>query len=287
MRPIQPDHLHRSHGGLHPPHARAAAAEGALPPEACDDPRASPLPSPVNAPQSKRMVRDARATRARFRAVQARATRLDFPNYVRDALPDRPQRPVPGPSRCRTPSARAQGNSRSISSSWRPIATAGLAFVVLKTVIAEDPAGGASDGSMGHPRNADCEWSRRRSQTGREGVDRHLEGPGAGMAHSTTISPWFVRRRPHPIGRDGRGALGQVSTCPGWTSRFGPPSTAIPPSASRQRGATTPCRWRKISLHAGGRRPADERNQILRWLREVPDQIRRGTNRPVRLALKR
>jgi len=31
---------------------------------------------------------------------------------------------------------------------------------------------------------------------------------------------------------------------------------------------------------------ADERNQILRWLREVPVQIRRGTDRPVRLALK-
>jgi hypothetical protein len=31
---------------------------------------------------------------------------------------------------------------------------------------------------------------------------------------------------------------------------------------------------------------SDERQQILRWLREVPEQIRRGTAHPVRLALK-
>jgi 4-hydroxy-tetrahydrodipicolinate synthase len=41
----------------------AAAADGALPPEACDDPWGPPLPSDERE-VVERMVRDARATRA-------------------------------------------------------------------------------------------------------------------------------------------------------------------------------------------------------------------------------
>ena len=61
---VQPDHLHRAHGGLHPPHALGGRGRGRPSARGLRRSRGDLHFQPVSATAVERMVRDARATRA-------------------------------------------------------------------------------------------------------------------------------------------------------------------------------------------------------------------------------
>ena len=244
VRPIQPDYLHRSHGGLHSPHALGGRSGGC--PAARGLRRSvgtSPLPAGERAALSAWSAMRERLERdfERFKRELPR----DFPNYVRDAYRiDLSARylghPLPHPI------GKGSGNSA------QPRAAGDRSDSRPRPRRSEDRDRGGSGWGA-----AMAVWAihetrmrveRHRSQTGRRGVDRHLEGPGLGRLIGRLSRPGSFGRRPHPIGE-----MVAVPSVKYHLPRLDEPfrSAGVPPSPprpSRQRGTTTPCRWRKISL---------------------------------------
>ncbi len=136
----------------------------------------------------------------------------DFPNYVRDTYRiDLSARylghPLPHPI------GKGSGQLSLNLEQLETDRTAGLAFVVLKTVIAEDPAGERAMAAWAiHETRMKVE--RRQSQTGREGWTVTWKGPRLGPLLRRLSLPGSLGRRSHPLGRDRRGALSQVSPAP-------------------------------------------------------------------------
>jgi hypothetical protein len=163
---------------------------------------------------------------------------------------------------------------------------AGLAFVVLKTVIAEDPAGERSMGAWAvHETRMKVE--RRRSASGKEGWTVTWKGRGWDRSFDEYLA--LVR-----VAADSTrsGDIVVVPSVKYHLPRLGEPFRIEEYRYTTERIAQA---WgggellleKDFSPTLAGNELAEERSQILRWLREVPGHIR-GAAGPasVRLALK-
>jgi hypothetical protein len=163
---------------------------------------------------------------------------------------------------------------------------AGLAFVVLKTVIAEDPGGGRSMGAWAiHETRMKVE--RRPSVGGREGWTVTWKGRGWDRSFDEYLA---LVRAAGDLTRSG-----EIVTVP--SVKYHLPRLGEPFRAEEYHHTTSrlSVAWGKDELPLekdfsptlAGNELAGERDQILRWLREVPEQIRAASGTgPVRLALK-
>jgi hypothetical protein len=162
---------------------------------------------------------------------------------------------------------------------------AGLAFVVLKTVIAEDPAGQQAMAAWAiHESRMKVE--RRRSHAGQEGWTVTWKGRGWDRSFDEYLS---LVRAAGDLTRSGR--LLAVPSGKYHLPRLSEPFRRAEYQHTTEQlafawGNRTLLLEKDFSPTLAGDSLADEREQILRWLREVPDQIRGGTPTPVRLALK-
>ena len=163
---------------------------------------------------------------------------------------------------------------------------AGLAFVVLKTVIAEDEAGARSMGAWAvHETRMRVE--RRRAADGREGWTVSWKGRGWDRPFADYLA---LVRTAADLTRGG-GMLAVPSV------KYHLPRLDEPFRTAEYRYTTE----RLAEAWGGGELPlekdfsptlagdplADERARILRWLREVPAQIRAAAGpTPLRLAVK-
>jgi hypothetical protein len=163
--------------------------------------------------------------------------------------------------------------------------TAGLAFVVLKTVIAEDPAGERAMGAWAiHETRMRVE--RRRSAGDRDGWTVTWKGRGWDRSFEEYLA---LVRAAADLTRSGD--LVAVPSVKYHLPRLNEPFRSAEYQYTTRRLAdawgSEPLPLEKdFSPTLAGDSLADERDQILRWLREVPQQIRRGSSSPVRLALK-
>jgi len=162
---------------------------------------------------------------------------------------------------------------------------AGLAFVVLKTVIAEDPAGARSMGAWAiHETRMRVE--RRRSASGRESWTVTWKGRGWDRSFDDYLA---LVRSAGDLTR-----AGEMVVVP--SVKYHLPRLDEPFRSAEYRHTTDRLSqaWgsdplpleQDFSPTLAGDALAQERAQILRWLREVPDQVRRSGRVPVRLALK-
>jgi hypothetical protein len=162
---------------------------------------------------------------------------------------------------------------------------AGLAFVVLKTVIAEDPAGSRSMGAWAiHETRMKVE--PRQSANGRTGWTVTWKGRGWDRSFEEYLA---LVRAAGDLTRAGEMVV--VPSVKYHLPRLEEPfrdaeysHTTRELSRAWGRGPLT--LEKDFSPTLAGDSLAQERAQILRWLREVPDQIRRAADTPVRLALK-
>ncbi|MEA2723365.1 MAG: hypothetical protein QOH59_1136 [Gemmatimonadales bacterium] len=163
---------------------------------------------------------------------------------------------------------------------------AGLAFVVLKTVIAEDSAGDRSMGAWAvHETRMKVE--RRRSAGDREGWTVTWKGRGWDRSFEDYLG---LVRAAADYTRSGE--LVAVPSVKYHLPRLGEPFRTeeyrhTTERLSRAWGAEELPLEKDFSPTLAGNELANEQEQILRWLREVPGQVRgaAGSN-PVRLALK-
>jgi len=164
-------------------------------------------------------------------------------------------------------------------------AAAGLAFVVLKTVIAQDETGAQSMAAWAiHETKMQVE--RRRSATGRTGWTVTWKGRGWDRSLEEYLA--LVR-----AGRDltRAGGLLVVPSVKYHLPRLGEPfrESEYRHTTGRLAGAwgEAPLLLEKdFSPTLAGDRLAEDRAQILRWLSEVPERIRAAAPFAVRLALK-
>ena len=168
-------------------------------------------------------------------------------------------------------------------------ATAGLAFSVLKTVIAEDETGA----------RAMAAWAIHETKMK---VERRAAGTGKGTGREGWTVTWKGRGWDRPFGdylalvRAGRDLTraGRLLVVP--SVKYHLPRLTEPFREGEYRYATTQLAdaWREppllvekdFSPTLAGDPLADDRAQILRWLREVPGRIRAASRIPVRVAVK-
>ena len=163
---------------------------------------------------------------------------------------------------------------------------AGLAFVVLKTVIAEDPLGERSMGAWAiHETRMRLE--RRTSSEGREGWTVTWKGRGWDRSFEDYLS---LVRAAGDLTR--AGSIVAVPSVKYHLPRLDEPFREAEYRYTTGRlaeawgGSPLPLE-KDFSPTLAGDSLADERPQILRWLREVPGNIRAAAGEiPVRLALK-
>lgn len=163
---------------------------------------------------------------------------------------------------------------------------AGLAFVVLKTAIAEDPTGERSMGAWAvHETRMKVE--RRRSAGGPEGWTVTWKGRGWDRSFDEYLA---LVRAAADYTRSGE--IVAVPSVKYHLPRLGEPFRTEEYRYTTQRlcgawgGEELPLE-KDFSPTLAGSELADEQDQILRWLREVPGQVRAAADpTPVRLALK-
>ena len=163
---------------------------------------------------------------------------------------------------------------------------AGLAFVVLKTVIAEDEAGARSMGAWAiHESRMKVE--RREAAGGRSGWTVTWKGRGWDRPFDDYLA---LVRAAGDLTR--AGALLAVPSVKYHLPRLDEPFRSAEYRYTTGRIAEA---WgtgvlpleKDFSPTLAGDALADERGRILRWLREVPGEIRRGAGAvPLRLAIK-
>jgi len=162
---------------------------------------------------------------------------------------------------------------------------AGLAFVVLKTVIAEDPAGEKSMGAWAvHETRMKVE---RRRSAGRDGWTVTWKGRGWDRTFDEYLA---LVRAAADCTRSGE--MVAVPSVKYHLPRLGEPFRTEEYRYTTERlcgawGADELPLEKDFSPTLAGNELAGEQDQILRWLREVPGQVRAGAgSTPVRLALK-
>jgi hypothetical protein len=163
-------------------------------------------------------------------------------------------------------------------------AEAGLAFVVLKTVIAEDEAGARTMGAWAvHETRMRVE--RRASREGREGWTVTWKGRGWDRSLEDYLA---LVRAGRDMGRGGR--LLAVPSAKYHLPRLDEPFRDAEYAYTTRRLAEA---WGESPLllefdfspTLSGDALADQHAQVLRWLREVPQRLR-AAGVPLRLALK-
>jgi hypothetical protein len=161
---------------------------------------------------------------------------------------------------------------------------AGLSFVVLKTVIAEDAAGSRAMAAWAvHETRMKVE---RRSSGSREGWTVTWKGRGWDRSFADYLA---LVRTAADLTRSGE--LVAVPSVKYHLPRLGEPFRSEEYRYTTQQLASA---WgeepllleKDFSPTLAGDALADEREQILRWLGEVPGQIRHSVDTPVRFALK-
>ena len=164
-------------------------------------------------------------------------------------------------------------------------ARAGLAFVVLKTLIAEDPTGGRAMAAWAiHETRMAVE--RRPSAGGRSGWTVTWKGRGWDRSLADYLA--VVR-----AGRDLTRA-GRLLVVPSVKYHLPRLDESFREAEYRHTTAALAGAWREPPLFLekdfsptlAGDALADDRAQILRWLQEVPRQIRSASPLPVRIAVK-
>ena len=166
-------------------------------------------------------------------------------------------------------------------------AAAGLAFAVLKTVIAEDETGARAMAAWAiHETKMKVERRAAQTGTGREGWTVTWKGRGWDRPFDDYLA--LVR-----TGRDLTRA-GRLLVVP--SVKYHLPRLAEPFREGEYRHTTAQLAdaWREppllvekdFSPTLAGDALADDRAQILRWLREVPGRIRAASRIPVRVAVK-
>ena len=162
---------------------------------------------------------------------------------------------------------------------------AGLAFVVLKTVIAEDSTGDRSMGAWAvHETRMKVE---RRRSAGREGWTVTWKGRGWDRSFEDYLG--LVRAAADSTRS---GEIVAVPSVKYHLPRLGEPFRTeeyrhTTERISRAWGPEELPLEKDFSPTLAGNELADEKEQILRWLREVPGQVRTAAgSTPVRLALK-
>jgi hypothetical protein len=162
---------------------------------------------------------------------------------------------------------------------------AGLAFVVLKTVIAEDAGGERSMGAWAiHETRMKVE--RRRSLDGREGWTVTWKGRGWDRSFEDYLA---LVRAAGDLTRTGRMvAVPSVKYhLPRLDESFRAAEYRYTTERLSRAWSAEPLALEKdFSPTLAGDTLSQEKAQILRWLREVPSQIRQSGATPVRLALK-
>jgi hypothetical protein len=162
---------------------------------------------------------------------------------------------------------------------------AGLAFVVLKTVIAEDPAGARSMGAWAiHETRMKVE--RRRSASGRDGWTVTWKGRGWDRSFEEYLT---LVRAAADLTRAGEIAAVPSVKChlPRMDEQFRSAEYGHTIGQLSRAWGDEPLSLEKdFSPTLAGDMLAQERAQILRWLREVPNQVRQSSRAPVRLGLK-
>ena len=162
---------------------------------------------------------------------------------------------------------------------------AGLAFVVLKTVIAEDAAGvRAMDAWAIHESRMKVE--RVRSASGLEGWTVTWKGRGWDRSFEDYLD---LVRAAGELTRSG--AILAVPSVKYHLPRLDEDFREAEyrhttRSLARAWGGELLALEKDFSPTLAGDSLADERERIIRWLREVPDLIRRSAGAPVRIALK-
>lgn len=175
-------------------------------------------------------------------------------------------------------------------------AAAGLAFVVLKTVIAEDETGERSMAAWAVPESR-MAVERRRAPDGREGWTVTWRGRGWDRSFADYLA--LVR-----AGRDLARATG-MPVVPSVKYHLPRPGESFRDGEYRHTTRALADAWgerpllleQDFSPTLAGDALASERDLVLRWVREVPGRIRealpagtgeeeRGTGAPVRIALK-
>lgn len=214
----------------------------------------------------------------------ARGLPRDFPAYVREAYGvDLSARYLGEP--LAHPIGKGSGQLSLNAQQLEADAAAGLAFAVLKTVIAQDEGGAQSMAAWAiHETKMTVE--RRRSGSGEDGWTVTWKGRGWDRSLEDYLA--LVR-----VGRDltRAGRLLAVPSVKYHLPVLGEPFRVAEYRFTTERLAAawgdTPLLLEKdFSPTLAGDRLAQEREQILRWLREVPAQIRAASPVPVRLALK-
>ena len=208
----------------------------------------------------------------------------DFPDYVRDtyrvALTARYLgEPIPHPI------GKGSGQLSLNAGQLEADAQAGLAFVVLKTVIAQDETGAQSMAAWA-VHETRMRMERRRSAAGQTGWTVTWKGRG----WDRTLDAYLALVR---AGREltRAGALLVVPSV-----KYHLPRLEEPFREGEYRYTTRALveAWgdppllleQDFSPTLAGDTLAQDRAQILRWVREVPDRIRAASPVPVRLALK-
>jgi hypothetical protein len=162
---------------------------------------------------------------------------------------------------------------------------AGLAFVVLKTVIAEDSAGARSMSAWAiHETRMKVE--RRRSAAGREGWTVTWKGRGWDRSFEDYLA---LVRAAGDVTRSGDlVAVPSVKYhLPRLNESFREAEYRYTTESLCQAWGAGPLPLEKdFSPTLAGDSLSQEQNQILRWLREVPGQVRGSVTSPIRLALK-
>ena len=163
---------------------------------------------------------------------------------------------------------------------------AGLAFVVLKTVVAEDQEGSRTMGAWAiHETRMKVE--RRKSADGREGWTVTWKGRGWDWSFDDYLA---LVRAAGDLTR-----AGAIVAVPSVKYHLPPLDQPFRSEEYRHTTERLAQAWgsetlpveKDFSPTLAGDPLADERARILRWLREVPGQIRAGAGtRPVHLALK-
>ena len=163
---------------------------------------------------------------------------------------------------------------------------AGLAFVVLKTVVAQDPEGARSMGAWAiHETRMKVE--RRESVNGRDGWTVTWKGRGWDRSFDDYLT---LVRAAGDLTR-----AGAIVAVPSVKYHLPPLDQPFRSEEYRHTTERLAQAWgsetlpveKDFSPTLAGDPLADERARILRWLREVPGQIRAGAGtRPVHLALK-
>ncbi len=162
---------------------------------------------------------------------------------------------------------------------------AGLAFVVLKTVIAEDPTGARSMGAWAIQETR-MKVERRQSASDQAGWTVTWKGRGWDRSFEDYLT---LVRAAGDLTRAGEIVV--VPSVKYHLPRLEEPFRSVEYAhttreLSRAWGSGPLPLEKDFSPTLAGDSLAQDRTQILRWLREVPDQIRRSADVPVRLGLK-